>query len=62
VEAAGGKATIFQIAETLPKEILDILHAPPKPAYPVLEAADVAQFDAFVPLFVPSIRPVSDRF
>ncbi|RDX46640.1 flavo protein WrbA [Lentinus brumalis] len=48
VEAAGGSVTIYQIAETLPEEILAKLHAPPKPAYHVLAPADLAQFDAFI--------------
>lgn len=37
-----------RVAETLPQEVLAKMHAPPKPAYPVLEPADLAQFDAFL--------------
>lgn len=48
IEAAGGAATIYQIAETLPEDILKLLHAPPKPAYPILAPAEIAQFDAFL--------------
>ncbi|KAI0310283.1 NADH-quinone oxidoreductase [Amylostereum chailletii] len=48
IEAAGGKATIYQIAETLSDEILVKMYAPPKPDYPVLAPADLAQFDAFL--------------
>ncbi|KAI0037166.1 NADH-quinone oxidoreductase [Vararia minispora EC-137] len=48
VEQAGGKATIYQIAETLPQEILTLMHAPPKPDYPVLDPNDLPQFDAFL--------------
>ncbi|KAI0690662.1 flavoprotein-like protein [Cerioporus squamosus] len=48
IEASGGSATIYQIAETLPDEVLAKMYAPPKPAYPVLAPADLAQFDAFV--------------
>ena len=48
IESAGGSATIYQIAETLPEDILAKLHAPPKPNYPVLEPGDLAQFDAFL--------------
>ncbi|KAF9254369.1 flavoprotein WrbA [Marasmius fiardii PR-910] len=48
VEDAGGKATIYQIAETLPKDILDVLHAPPKPSYPVIQVEQLAEFDAFL--------------
>ncbi|KAI9507535.1 NADH-quinone oxidoreductase [Russula earlei] len=48
IEAAGGTATIFQIAETLPQEILTKMHAPPKPDYPVLPPADIGNYDAFL--------------
>ena len=37
-----------RIAETLPEDILAKLHAPPKPAYPILAPGDLAQFDAFL--------------
>ena len=48
IESAGGSATIYQIAETLPEDILAKLHAPPKPNYPVLAPGDLAQFDAVI--------------
>lgn len=48
IESAGGSATIFQITETLPEEILGLLKAPPKPAYPTIVAADLTQYDAFM--------------
>ncbi|KAF9813550.1 hypothetical protein IEO21_05531 [Rhodonia placenta] len=48
VEAAGGSATIYQIAETLSEDILKLMHAPAKPAYPILAPADLPQFDAFL--------------
>ncbi|KAI9057980.1 benzoquinone reductase [Trametes sanguinea] len=48
VNAAGGQATIYQIAETLPQDILDKLHAPPKPAYPVIAPTDLPNFDGFI--------------
>ncbi|KZV74570.1 benzoquinone reductase [Peniophora sp. CONT] len=48
IEAAGGSVTIYQIAETLPEEILKLLHAPPKGEYPVLAPNDLADFDAFL--------------
>lgn len=48
VESAGGKADIYQVAETLPQEILTLMHAPPKPAYPVITPAELPQFDAFI--------------
>ena len=48
IESAGGSATIYQVAETLPQDILEKLHAPPKPSYPVIDPTDLPQFDAFV--------------
>lgn len=30
IEAAGGEATLFQLPETLPAEVLAKMHAPPK--------------------------------
>ncbi|KAI0044780.1 benzoquinone reductase [Auriscalpium vulgare] len=48
VEAAGGAATIYQIAETLPQEVLAKMHAPAKPDYPVLAPTDLPGFDAFL--------------
>ncbi|KAJ6037397.1 NADH-quinone oxidoreductase [Penicillium herquei] len=46
IEAAGGQADIFQIAETLPEEVLTKMHAPPKPDYPVAGPNDLLQYDA----------------
>ncbi|KAL1741364.1 flavoprotein-like protein [Schizophyllum fasciatum] len=48
VEAAGGSVTIFQIPETLPENVLQLLHAPPKPDYPIIDADKLATFDAFI--------------
>ncbi|CCL99788.1 uncharacterized protein FIBRA_01810 [Fibroporia radiculosa] len=48
VESAGGKATIYQIAETLPAEVLEKMHAPPKRDYPVIAPTDLPQFDGFI--------------
>jgi NAD(P)H dehydrogenase (quinone) len=48
VEAAGGSATIYQVAETLPQEVLTKMHAPPKPNYPVLQPNDLANYDGFI--------------
>lgn len=39
---------MFRIAETLPDEVLAKMHAPPKPNYPILPAADLPSFDAFI--------------
>lgn len=48
IEKAGGTATIHQIAETLPGEVLTAMHAPPKAAYPVISPADMVNYDAFI--------------
>lgn len=48
VEEAGGAVTIYQIAETLPEDILAKLHAPAKPAYPVITPDELTNFDAFI--------------
>jgi len=48
IEKAGGSVTIYQIAETLPQEILTKMHAPPKPNYPIITPQELATFDAFV--------------
>ncbi|KAG9311533.1 putative quinone reductase [Chiua virens] len=45
---AGGSATIYQIAETLPDEVLAKMHAPPKPDYPIMKPADLPSFDAYL--------------
>ncbi|PCH44998.1 benzoquinone reductase [Wolfiporia cocos MD-104 SS10] len=48
VEAAGGSATIYQVSETLPEDVLGKLHAPPKPAYPIIAPTDLPKFDGFL--------------
>ncbi|KAK0632600.1 quinone oxidoreductase [Immersiella caudata] len=50
IEKAGGKADLFQIAETLPQDVLDKMYAPAKPTdIPVLEdPAVLAEYDAFL--------------
>ncbi|KAL9713313.1 flavodoxin-like fold protein [Leucoagaricus gongylophorus] len=48
VEAAGGQATILQVAETLGPEILTLIKAPPKPGYPLAKVDDLALYDAFI--------------
>ena len=48
VEAAGGEATIFQVPETLSEEVLTLLHAPPKPDYPIATNDTLTSYDAFV--------------
>ncbi|KAF8526562.1 1,4-benzoquinone reductase [Hysterangium stoloniferum] len=48
IESAGGSATIYQIPETLPQEVLTKMYAPPKPSYPVISVEQLTEFDAFV--------------
>ncbi|KFY75676.1 hypothetical protein V499_04350 [Pseudogymnoascus sp. VKM F-103] len=45
IEAAGGSAEIFQIAETLPEEALKAMYAPEKSSYPVIEPEQLTQYD-----------------
>ncbi|CUA76697.1 Protoplast secreted protein 2 [Rhizoctonia solani] len=47
VVSAGGSTDIFQIAETLPNEVLVKMHAN-KPDYPVFEPAKLVDYDAFL--------------
>ncbi|KAF8502974.1 flavoprotein-like protein [Gautieria morchelliformis] len=48
IEEAGGKASIFQIRETLPQDVLEKMHAPPKPNYPIFEVTQLTDYDAFL--------------
>jgi len=50
IEKAGGTADLYQIAETLPQEVLDKMYAPAKPTdVPVLEDPSVLEgYDAFL--------------
>ncbi|PGH07219.1 NAD(P)H:quinone oxidoreductase, type IV [Helicocarpus griseus UAMH5409] len=48
IEAAGGSADIYQIAETLSQEVLDKMHAPPKSSYPVAQPNTLLNYDAFL--------------
>jgi len=48
IESAGGKADIYQVAETLSQEILTKMYAPAKPDYPIITPAILASYDAFV--------------
>ena len=50
IEKAGGTADVFQVAETLPEEVLAKMYAPPKPTdVPVLEDPAVLEgYDAFL--------------
>ncbi|OJJ45908.1 hypothetical protein ASPZODRAFT_152864 [Penicilliopsis zonata CBS 506.65] len=48
IEAAGGQADIFQVAETLSDMVLEKMHAPPKAPYPVAEPTDLLDYDGFL--------------
>ncbi|KAJ3729516.1 flavoprotein-like protein [Lentinula raphanica] len=48
IESAGGSVKIFQIPETLSQDILTMMHAPAKPDYPLIDAAKLTEFDAFL--------------
>jgi len=49
IEAAGGKADVYQLAETLPEEVLAKMYAPPKDSsIPVITAHDMTKYDAFL--------------
>ncbi|EEB07600.2 ubiquitinated histone-like protein Uhp1 [Schizosaccharomyces japonicus yFS275] len=48
VEAAGGHATIYQVPETLPDEILEKMHAPKKPDYPLATLDVLKEHNAFI--------------
>ncbi|KAG5653304.1 Minor allergen Alt a 7 [Sphagnurus paluster] len=48
VESAGGHAKIFQVAETLPEEVLTKMHAPAKPEYPVIDLEEFVKYDAYL--------------
>lgn len=49
VEAAGGKADIYRVEETLSDEVLELLHAPEKPSdIPILTPEKLVDYDAFL--------------
>jgi len=48
IKEGGGEAKIFQIPETLPEEVLTKMHAPPKKDFPILNAPDLENYDAFM--------------
>mmetsp|Transcript_17892 Transcript_17892/g.45160 ORF Transcript_17892/g.45160 Transcript_17892/m.45160 type:complete len:202 (+) Transcript_17892:67-672(+) len=48
VEAAGGTATLLQIPETLPAEVLAKMGAPPKSDDPVAEVSQLPEYDGFL--------------
>ncbi len=49
VHESGVDAKLFQVRETLPQEILDKMHAPPKAEdVPYIQASDLTQADGFL--------------
>jgi len=48
VESAGGVADIYQVPETLSAEVLQQLHAPAKPNYPIATLDTLTGYDAFL--------------
>ncbi|CCE82542.1 Piso0_002272 [Millerozyma farinosa CBS 7064] len=48
VEAAGGKVDILQVPETLSDDVLEKMHAPAKPNYPVATTETLEEYDAFL--------------
>jgi len=48
IEEAGGKVDIYQVAETLPQEVLTKMSAPAKPDYPIITPEILATYDAFI--------------
>ncbi|KAK9370439.1 flavoprotein-like protein [Lipomyces kononenkoae] len=48
IEKAGGQATIYQVPETLPPDILTKMHAPPKKDYPIATYDTLTSHDAFL--------------
>jgi len=48
LKKAGIDADIYQVAETLPEEVLAKMHAPPKSDFPVADAKTLEQYDAFL--------------
>ena len=48
IEAAGGVAYIYQVAETLSDDVLAKMHAPAKPDIPIATHETLTQYDAFL--------------
>jgi NAD(P)H:quinone oxidoreductase type IV len=49
LERSGVQAKLFQVAETLPQEVLNKMHAPPKPTdVPVISVDQLEQADGFL--------------
>lgn len=48
LKKAGIEADLYQVPETLPAEVLTKMHAAPKPDVPVIDAAILGTYDAFL--------------
>jgi len=48
IVAEGGTADIYQIAETLPAEVLTKMYAAPKKEHPIAEPDTLLKYDAFI--------------
>jgi len=48
LKKAGIEADLFQVAETLPQEVLTKMHAPPKSDIPIIDAKTLESYDAFL--------------
>lgn len=48
IESAGCEATLLQVPETLPAEVLEKMHAPPKSDDPVVKASDLEEYDGIL--------------
>lgn len=48
IESAGGHATILQVPETLPQEVLTKMYAPPKPDYKIAVPTDLLEYDGIL--------------
>lgn len=48
VRATGATCDIYQVAETLPEEVLTKMYAPPKADYPIMTAEKMTDYDAFM--------------
>lgn len=48
IEAAGGAADLYQIPETLPSEVVELMHGAPKPDIPVATKQTLTEYDGFL--------------
>ncbi|KAF9558354.1 NADH-quinone oxidoreductase [Agrocybe pediades] len=48
IEGAGGSATIYQVPETLPENVLSLMHAPAKPDFPIATPQTLTEYDGFL--------------